>query len=138
MDEGIRGPSRTAVLTAVARALQREEPQPWIMDDRLALGLAGPEGLVLLGRLRAEVPRPHLLAFSRWMCVRARFAEDIVEQAAAGGIGQYVRRLEFALAADEIPQTGNLPVSHGIGSYKYPTCSHVLREGEADERDGRW
>ncbi len=90
MDEGIRGPSRTAVLTAVARALQREEPQPWIMDDRLALGLAGQEGLVLLGRLRAEVPRPHLLAFSRWMCVRARFAEDIVEQAAAGGIGQYV------------------------------------------------
>ena len=59
-------------------------------DDRLALGLAGQEGLVLLGRLRAEVPRPHLLAFSRWMCVRARFAEDIVEQAAAGGIGQYV------------------------------------------------
>jgi methyltransferase (TIGR00027 family) len=89
VDEGIRGPSRTAVLTAVARALQREEPQPWVMDDRLALGLAGPEGLVLLGRLRAEVPRPHLLAFSRWMCVRARFAEDIVEQA-AGGIGQYV------------------------------------------------
>jgi methyltransferase (TIGR00027 family) len=88
--EGIRGPSRTAVLTAVARALHREEPQPWVMDDRFALGLAGREGLALLGQLRAEVPRRYLLAFSRWMCVRARFAEDIVEQAAAGGIGQYV------------------------------------------------
>src|SRR6185295_19463500 len=88
--EVVRGPSRTAVLTAVARALHREEPQPWVMDDYLALGLAGPEGLGLLGRLRAEVPGPHLLAFSRWMCVRARFAEDIVEQAVAGGTGQYV------------------------------------------------
>lgn len=60
------------------------------MDDYLALGLAGREGLALLGRLRAEVPGPYLLAFSRWMCVRARFTEDIVEQAAASGIGQYV------------------------------------------------
>ena len=78
------------MLTAVARALHREEPQPWVMDDRLALGLAGREGQALLDRLRAEVPGPYLLAFSRWMCVRARFAEDIVEQAAASGIGQYV------------------------------------------------
>jgi methyltransferase (TIGR00027 family) len=60
------------------------------MDDYLAVGLAGPEGLALLGRLRAEVPRPYLLAFSRWMCVRARFPEDIAEQAAASGTGQYV------------------------------------------------
>jgi len=60
------------------------------MDDHLALGLAGREGLALLGRLRAEVPRPYLRAFSRWMCARARFTEDIVEQAAASGVGQYV------------------------------------------------
>ena len=58
------------------------------MDDYLALGLAGREGLALLDRLRAEVPRSYLLAFSRWMCVRARFTEDIVEQAATNGIGQ--------------------------------------------------
>ncbi len=78
------------MLTAVARALHREEPRPWVIDDYLALGLAGQEGRALLGQLRAEMPRPYLLAFSRWMCVRARFTEDIVEQAAAGGIGQYV------------------------------------------------
>ena len=60
------------------------------MDDYLARGLAGQEGLALLGRLRVEVPGPYLLAFSRWMCVRARFTEDIVEQAAASGVGQYV------------------------------------------------
>jgi methyltransferase (TIGR00027 family) len=78
------------VLTAVARALHRQEPRPWVIDDYLALGLAGREGLALLGQLRTEVPRPFLLAFSRWMCVRARFTEDIVEQAAASGVGQYV------------------------------------------------
>ena len=87
MREAVRGPSRTAVLTAVARALHREEPRPWVIDDYLALGLAGQEGRALLGQLRAEMPRPYLLAFSRWMCVRARFTEDIVEQAAAGGSG---------------------------------------------------
>ena len=88
--EALRGPSRTAVLTAAARALHREEPQPWVIDDHLALELAGPDGLVLLDRLRAEVPRPHLLAFSRWVCVRTRFPEDLVERAAASGVGQYV------------------------------------------------
>ena len=61
-----------------------------MIDDYLALGLAGPDGLALLGRLRTEVPGSYLLAFSRWMCVRARFTEDIVQQAAASGTGQYV------------------------------------------------
>jgi methyltransferase (TIGR00027 family) len=60
------------------------------MDDYLALGLAGQEGLALRERLRAELPRHFLLAFGRWVCVRARFAEDVVERTAAGGTGQYV------------------------------------------------
>jgi methyltransferase (TIGR00027 family) len=77
-------------MTAAARALHREEPQPWVIDDYLALGLAGPDGLALLDRLRVEVPRPYLRAFSRWVCVRARYPEDLVEQAAASGVGQYV------------------------------------------------
>jgi methyltransferase (TIGR00027 family) len=60
------------------------------MDDYLALGLTGQEGLAQRQRLRTELPRLFVLAFSRWVCVRARFAEDIVEQAAAAGTGQYV------------------------------------------------
>ena len=83
-------PSGTAVLTAVARAIHRQERPPWVIDDFLAAGLAGPEGVALEERLRAGLPRAYLLAFSRWVCVRARFAEDVVEQAAAGGTGQYV------------------------------------------------
>ena len=88
--DGDRGPSRTAVLTAVARTLHREESRPWVLDDYLALGLAGREGLALRERLEAELPAPFVAAVSRWVCVRARFAEDIVERAAAAGVGQYV------------------------------------------------
>jgi leucine carboxyl methyltransferase len=83
-------PSRTAVLTAAARALHRDEPPPWVLDDPLAAGLAGPDGTVMMARLRAELPAPGLLAFVRWVCVRSRFAEDTVEEAASCGIGQYV------------------------------------------------
>jgi methyltransferase (TIGR00027 family) len=86
----VAGPSRTAVLTAVARAVHREEPPPWVLDDYLALGLADAEGLELRERLRTEVPRPLVLAFARWMCARARFTEDAVEQAAREGASQYV------------------------------------------------
>ncbi|HET7768846.1 MAG TPA: class I SAM-dependent methyltransferase [Chloroflexota bacterium] len=85
-----RGPSRTAVLTAAARALHREEPPPWVLDDRLALALAGDDGHRLAERLRAELTPPALLDFARWCCVRARLPEDTVERALAGGVRQYV------------------------------------------------
>ena len=76
--------------TAAARALHREEPPPWVLDDHLALGLAGDEGVSITGRLRDELSAEDLLTFSRWMCVRARLAEDVVERAVAAGIRQYV------------------------------------------------
>ena len=38
---GSGGPSRTAMLTAAARALHREEPPPWVLDDPVALEFAG-------------------------------------------------------------------------------------------------
>jgi O-methyltransferase involved in polyketide biosynthesis len=70
-----RRPSQTAVLTAAARALHREEPPPWVRDDHLALELAGDDGASLTERLRDELSEENLLTFSRWMCVRARLAE---------------------------------------------------------------
>jgi hypothetical protein len=33
---------------------------------------------------------PQVLSFSRWVCVRARWPEDIVEAAVADGVRQYV------------------------------------------------
>jgi methyltransferase (TIGR00027 family) len=90
VDQPLRGPSRTAVVTAVARALYRDEPGPVILDDDLAWGLAGEEGAALAGRLRTELPRSHVLAFCRWMCIRSRFTEDLVERAICRGVEQYV------------------------------------------------
>jgi methyltransferase (TIGR00027 family) len=85
-----RGPSQTALLLAAARALHREEPPPWVLDDALALDLAGAAGRALRERLRAELAGPALLAFCRWACVRARAPEDRVERALASGTRQYV------------------------------------------------
>src|SRR5207302_5918163 len=85
-----RRPSRTAVLTAVARALHREEPPPWVLDDPLAMGLAGEDGAEVAKRFRTELSNETLLSFTRWVCVRARLPEDIVETAFANGLRQYV------------------------------------------------
>lgn len=86
----IRKPSQTAILTAAARALHREEPPPLALDDSLALPLAGDDAPAMIQRLRTELPSDALLAFSRWCCVRARLPEDIVVKAIDNGIEQYV------------------------------------------------
>jgi methyltransferase (TIGR00027 family) len=88
--ESFRSPSRTAVLTAVARDLHRQEPPPLVFDDDLAFALAGEEGAALRARLRTELPRAQVVAFSRWVCVRSRFVEDLVDDAVARGVDQYV------------------------------------------------
>src|SRR5690242_12376481 len=92
MDTGVepRNPSQTALLTAAARALHRQEPPPWILDDTLALRLAGPEGIALAKRVRAELSPEEMSGFCRWVCVRARVAEDEVERAMGLGVRQYV------------------------------------------------
>lgn len=85
-----RRPSRTAVLAAVARALHRREPPPWILDDPFAMELAGDEAASVLDALETEVPADIRLDLIRWLCVRARFCEDAVERAVVGGVRQYV------------------------------------------------
>src|SRR5579872_1570330 len=76
-------------MTAVARALYRAEPGPAIFDDDLAFGLAGEEGAALAERLR-ELPWSNVLAFCRWVCIRSRFTEELVERAISSGVEQYV------------------------------------------------
>ena len=78
------------MLTAAARALYREDPQPWVLDDTLALQLAGEAGTSILSMLRDRLSQDELMAFSRWVCVRSRVAEDLVERALAEGVQQYV------------------------------------------------
>jgi methyltransferase (TIGR00027 family) len=86
----MRKPSQSAILVAAARALHREEPPPHVLDDWLALPLAGDDANALAERLRTDLPREALLGFSRWLCVRARVPEEIAEQEAQRGVRQYV------------------------------------------------
>jgi methyltransferase (TIGR00027 family) len=89
--QGDGRPSRTAIMTAVARALHREEPPPWVVDDRLADALAGELGDDIRGTLRGELQPESLRMFSRWCCVRCRYPEDIVEhELTTNGVRQYV------------------------------------------------
>jgi methyltransferase (TIGR00027 family) len=78
------------MLTAAARALHREEAPPLVLDDGLAVRLAGERGEELIERARTLLPGDGILSFSRWVCARARVTEDLVESSIAEGIGQYV------------------------------------------------
>lgn len=90
MDSPPRAPSQSAILTAAARAHYRTEKPPWIFDDTLAAALAGEAGASMLRRLESRLSPEELMGFCRWVCVRARFVEDAVERALAGGVEQYV------------------------------------------------
>lgn len=90
MEPGLRGPSRTAMMTAVGRGYHREGPEPHVLDDWLAFDLAGNEGRAILENMRTNLGPDRAVSFGRWVAVRSRFVEDMVEAAADDGIGQYV------------------------------------------------
>jgi methyltransferase (TIGR00027 family) len=90
MDAGLRGPSRTALMAAMGRALHRDGPPPHILDDWMAADLAGEEGRAILDNMRANVTPDRLHAFQAWTAVRSRFVEDFVDSAVAAGVSQYV------------------------------------------------
>ena len=113
------------MLTAVARAIHLEEPPPWIFDDPFAVELAGDEGKALRELLRTELPEPNLLAFSRWVCVRARFSKDIVEDAVGNGICQYVI---LGAGLDSSPTAGAIS-STGYGSSRLTNPSRSRGSG---------
>jgi methyltransferase (TIGR00027 family) len=90
MDRGLRGPSRTAVMVAVLRAYHREQPPPRVLDDWMALDLAGEPGRVLLSNMRNTWGPDGMALGARWIAVRTRFVEDKVDEAVADGFHQYV------------------------------------------------
>jgi methyltransferase (TIGR00027 family) len=78
------------MLTAAARALYREDRPPWVLEDSVALELAGDAGISMLSLIRARLSRDELMAFSRWVCVRSRVVEDLVQRALSDGVRQHV------------------------------------------------
>lgn len=80
-------PDNTAVRTALWRALHvLADPPPHVFVDEVGLALVGPEDDWRSRRDMSPFTRP----FRASIVARARFVEDLVEQASAGGVLQYV------------------------------------------------
>lgn len=88
IEEEVGQPDSTAVRTALWRALHVDvDPPPHVLRDEIGLALAAPEDDWRERRdMDVEFTRP----FRASIVARARFIEDLVEEAAAHGVGQYI------------------------------------------------
>ena len=88
MADGRTEPDNTAVRVALWRALHVEiDPPPHVLDDVVGLRLAAP---AVDWRQRPDMDPEGTRFFRASIVARARFIEDLVEEQAAEGVGQYV------------------------------------------------
>lgn len=83
-------PGHTATLAAVGRAIHLASAKPRLLEDHLALGLAGEAGATLLSELTKQLPGESRDTFGLLFAMRARFVEDAVDIAIQDGVAQYV------------------------------------------------
>ncbi|MGH8980255.1 MAG: class I SAM-dependent methyltransferase [Acidimicrobiales bacterium] len=87
-DDQSWGPDSTAVRTALWRAMHvLGDPPPHVLEDEIGLKLAAPESS---WRDRRDMDPDATRPFRASMVARARFVEDLVEEQAGNGVGQYV------------------------------------------------
>ena len=87
-------PSRTALRVALRRAAhQIYDAPPLVLVDPIAIPMLGPYADQLQrtpGRNPAHKPRPHSIGLRAFLVARSRYAEDLLAQAVARGVTQYV------------------------------------------------
>ena len=83
-------PGHTATLAAVGRALHMSTSHERLIEDRLALALAGDAGATLLDQLRAQTPADALDGLALAFAIRARYVEDLVSRLVERGTSQYL------------------------------------------------
>ena len=89
MDEA--RPSRTALRVAMRRAAhQLYDAPPLVLDDPIAVRILGPEYLPEVERTQFKLHKPHSVALRAFLVARSRYAEDLLAQAVANGVTQYV------------------------------------------------
>ncbi len=88
------------MVTAVARALYRDEPGPVILDDDLALGLAGEEGAALAD---------HVPARSKWPPVTGRVAEVLRHERGHQASNLRIRHVTAHRSTGAPPSLGGCP-----------------------------
>jgi methyltransferase (TIGR00027 family) len=77
-------------MVAVLRAHHREQAAPRVLDDWLALDLAGEQGRALLANMQMTWGPDGIDVGARWIAARTRFVEDLVDDAVADRFHQYV------------------------------------------------
>jgi methyltransferase (TIGR00027 family) len=86
--ERTAAPDSTAVRVALWRALHVEiDPPPHVLEDEIGLRLAAPDQD---WRQRPDMDPEFTSQFRASIVARARFIEDLVEEQARRGVGQYV------------------------------------------------
>ena len=87
-------PSQTALRVALRRAAhQLYDAQPLILEDPIAVRILGAYAAELErtpGRVAEHRPRPYSVGLRALLVVRSRVAEDLLREAVAKGVGQYV------------------------------------------------
>jgi methyltransferase (TIGR00027 family) len=86
-----RKASKTAAFTAVLRAAhQLVDAEPRIMDDPIAVGLVEEATPERIAARREALLAPGLMIPRAAVLLRSRYAEDLLAEAAARGVGQFV------------------------------------------------
>jgi len=84
-------PSRTALRVAMRRAAhQIYDAKPLVLDDPFALPLLGPGYLPEVEKTQTKLNKPFSVALRAFLVGRSRYAEDLLAQAVAKGVTQYV------------------------------------------------
>jgi methyltransferase (TIGR00027 family) len=87
-------PSRTALRVAQRRAAhQLFDARPLVLDDPIAVPILGPRAEELHrtpGRSTLFKPRPYSIGIRAFVVARSRYAEDLLAQAVARSVTQYV------------------------------------------------
>lgn len=84
-------PSRTALRVAMRRAAhQLYDARPLVFEDPIAVPILGSEYLPEIERTVTKLNKPYSVALRAFMVARSRYAEDLLAQAVARGLAQYV------------------------------------------------
>src|ERR1700760_2307593 len=84
-------PSRTALRVAMRRAAhQLYDERPLVFVDPVAVPILGPEYLPEVERTQFKLNKPFSVSLRAFMVARSRYAEDLLAEAVANGVRQYV------------------------------------------------
>lgn len=84
-------PSQTALRVALRRAAhQLYDARPLVLDDPIAVPILGQEYLTELHKTTTKLEKPFSSALRAFLVARSRYAEDMLSNAVAQGVTQYV------------------------------------------------